>query len=202
MAAILKSEDDLTGEDWNINAVEESYEPGVADFNGNIQMPLDNVDYMLVNDSYYQIFKSQNLSTADQNKKISICLSHTDESRKIKFENMTGGYFRVNSADRFLTLEGNNLNFREEIHQEGDEQLFRIIINPGGTITIMSKEKANRVLRAGGPNKDKFRAAEFSSNNRYQRFFLRTECVGVITQFPDQERTAYYGKDDQLTSTG
>ena len=90
-------------EDWDVQTVEESYEPGVADFNGNFQMPVDGESYMMIPDQYYHLFKSKSQNSFDASKKRAICLGQKRESRMLTFE-VQYNYYKVIMAGKYLTM--------------------------------------------------------------------------------------------------
>ena len=186
-------------DDWQIETAEPSYEMGVPDFNGNTQIPESGKSYMVVVDSYQSIFRSKwsKLSNSDKRTKYQVCIDSYQRARMFRFESFGGGHYRIESAGRYLTLVNNRLEFDENIQQDGNAQLFRLVINLGGSVTIMSMENNNRVLRADASNKvhnGQFYSASFKANDAHQRFYLRTECVQSLKAYPDETRDAYYTK--------
>lgn len=136
-------------QDQVLKVGESQYETGVPDFNGNTQMPASGVEYMLIVDDFVHLFRSQaaDLSSADAATKEAVCESNSDQARLVSFESLGGGRYRVNSAGRLLTSVRNQLRWRTEVDQDGRSQEFRMIINPGGSVTIQSAANNTRVLR-------------------------------------------------------
>jgi len=61
-----------------------------------------------------------------------------------QFNHVQGGYYNVVSGGKYLTTHAiaggsHDLSFDDELAQDGESQLFRIIVNLGGSVTIMSK---------------------------------------------------------------
>ena len=104
---------------------------------------------MVIVDKDAERFNSQDLMRMDEEKRTKVCSSHSNSERMMEFETIGGGKYRIQSAGKFLTLVDNpngvgayTLDFQEEIHQEGNAQLFRLIINPNGSVTIMSAKNS------------------------------------------------------------
>ena len=185
----LNSEQNGITDDWNVVSGETNFQPGVEDFNGNVQIPVNGESYLV-----QTAFLRQQVSNAiiwNGEFVIRGTCSADDKAQRFIFENRVGFFRMRNEEDnKYLALRIGKLSYVELTDENDPTVMWRIVINPDGSVTFLNRETSSKTI--GFKSRyNEMNIRPFNKHEKYERFYIRNECTTEIAFTRDMETQGF-----------
>lgn len=183
-------------DDWTVVSKETSLTEDTPDFNGNVQLPGNNTNYILQT-AFIRQSKPSTLEWNDQRGRVNgvrTCSAGTNSQRFV-FEKQFG-FYRIRNAgsNKYIAFRKHQLKYVELEDENDTTLLWRIVINPDGSVTFLNRHNPIKTLGINTLTNN-LNIRIFNKYEKYERFFIRSDCTDAKSFTEENvERYAFGGE--------